>query len=302
VQEAADTSGQAPADPDGDHIGDICEGVLDTLEAVAQGHGETLTGLGTGFTELDYLTRGLEPGSLTVLASRPAMGRTTLLTDICRHNAIKSGVPTLVFTLEESRYAFTRRVMAAECRVAIHHMRSGIMTDEEWTRIARRLPEVVAAPLFIRDTARVNMLRIHLETAEMVSNNDVRLVAIDGVQDIRPEKRSDLREREVGDVVRDLKTMARELNIPVVVTSHLNRGPEQRVDKRPRLDDLRESGAITFASDTLILLHRDDAYEKESPRAGEADLFLAKHRHGPTAMITVAHQGHYGRFVDMAQT
>lgn len=285
-----------------DHIGDICEGLMDTLEAVAQGRGETLAGLGTGFEELDYLTRGLEPGSLTVVASRPAVGRTTFLSDICRHNAVKNRIPTLVFTLEENRYSFTRRVMAAEARIAIHHMRAGTMTDEDWTRFARRLPDVIEAPLFIRDTARADMRRIQLETAEMVEKQDVRLVAIDGIQDIRPEKRSDLREREVGDVVRDLKTMARELNIPVVATSHLNRSPEQRVDKRPRLDDLRESGAITFASDTLILLHRDDAYERDTPRAGEADLFVAKHRHGPAANVVVAYQGHYGRFVDMAQT
>lgn len=284
-----------------DHIGDVCEGLMDTLESVAHGKGETLTGLGTGFEALDYLTRGLEPGSLTVIASRPAVGRTTLLSDICRHNAIKHGVPTLVWTLEENRQSFTRRIMAAEARIAIHHMRAGTMTPEDWTRLGRRFPDVLASPLFIRDTPRVDMRLIQLEAAEMMDKRDVRLVCIDGVQDIRPEKRSDLREREVGDVVRDLKTMARELNIPVVVTSHLNRSPEYRPDKVPRLDDLRESGAITFASDTLIMLHREDAYEKDSPRAGEADLIVAKHRHGPAATVTVAYQGHYGRFVDMAQ-
>ncbi|MFF1444145.1 replicative DNA helicase [Streptomyces sp. NPDC058295] len=284
-----------------DHIGDVCEGLMDTLESVAHGKGETLTGLGTGFEDLDYLTRGLEPGTLTVVASRPAMGRTTFLSDICRHNAIKNNIPTLVFTLEENRQSFTRRVVAAEARVPIHHMRAGTMTDEDWTRLGRRLPVVLESPLFIRDTARVDMRLIQLETATMMEKRDVRLVCIDGVQDIRPEKRSDLREREVGDVVRDLKTMARELDIPVVVTSHLNRSPEYRPDKIPRLDDLRESGAITFASDTLIMLHREDAYEKESPRAGEADLIVAKHRHGPAATVMVAHQGHYGRFVDMAQ-
>ncbi|WP_069766028.1 DnaB-like helicase C-terminal domain-containing protein [Streptomyces sp. LUP47B] len=300
ITEQAGATEEAGAEAS-DLIGDICEGLVDTLETVAQGGGDTLTGLGTGFEELDYLTRGLEPGSLTVVASRPAVGRTTFLSDICRHNAIKNGIPTLVFTLEENRQSFTRRVVAAESRIAIHHMRAGTMTEEDWARLVRRLPTVVAAPLSIRDIPRADMRRIQLETAEMVEKRDVRLVAIDGIQDVRPEKRSDLREREVGDVVRDLKTMARELNIPVVATSHLNRSPEQRADKRPRLDDLRESGAITFASDTLILLHRDDAYERDTPRVGEADLFVAKHRHGPAANIVVAYQGHYGRFVDMAQ-
>ncbi|WP_234444724.1 DnaB-like helicase C-terminal domain-containing protein, partial [Streptomyces sp. NRRL F-525] len=124
-----------------DHVGDVCEGLLDTLEAVAEEQGKRLTGLGTGFRDLDYLTRGLEPGSLTVIASRPAMGRTTLMSDICRHNAITNGIPALVFTLEESRQSFTRRVLAAEARVAIHHMRAGTMPDEDWTRLSRRMPD-----------------------------------------------------------------------------------------------------------------------------------------------------------------
>ncbi|MDG9687739.1 DnaB-like helicase C-terminal domain-containing protein [Streptomyces sp. DH18] len=119
------------------------------------------------------------------------------------------------------------------------------------------------------------------------------------IQDIRPAKRNDLREREVGDVVRDLKSLARELNIPVVATSHLNRNPEQRIGRRPMLDDLRESGVITFAVDTILLLHREDAYTLDTPRASEADFYVSKHRQGPTCTITTPFQGHYGRFVDM---
>jgi replicative DNA helicase len=166
--------------------------------------------------------------------------------------------------------------------------------------MARTAPKIAQAPLYINAPPSLTMATLRDETADLVAEHGVRLLAVDGIQDIRPERRSDLREREVGDIVRDLKTLARELDISVVATSHLNRGPEQRWDKVPMLDDLRESGAITFVADAIILVHRDDAYQKESPRAGEADFIVAKHRNGPQATVTAAFQGHYGRFVDMA--
>lgn len=284
-----------------DSAGSICASLLNNLEDNAKSVYDRAA-ITTGFNELDNLLQGLEPGSLTVIASRPGIGRTTLLTDICRWNAVRQGVPTLAYTLEEKRSAFMQRVLGAESRVALFRMRSGGMNDEDWTRVARRVPDVSGAPLYVRAPGRINMLTLSLEAQEMVEEEGVRLVAVDGVQDIRPDKRSDMREREVGDIARDLKTMVRELDVPVVVTSHLNRGPEQREDKKPMLDDLRESGAITYAADNIILLHREDAYDKASPRGGEADLFVAKYRHGPAALITVAYQAHYGRFVDMAQT
>jgi replicative DNA helicase len=295
-----------------DSLSAMLEGALADVESAGQANygvkpsldtdGAKLPGLSTGFADLDALTGGLTDGSLTVIASRPSMGRTTLLTDICRSTAIRLGVPTLVFTLEESGRDFSRRVLCAEGRVAQHRLRSGGVTDDDWTRLSRRMTAVANAPLFIKAPPRINMLTLAEQAQEMMEKEDVQFIAVDGIQDIRPEKRSDLREREVGDVVRDLKTLARELDVPILATSHLNRGPESRVDKRPRLDDLRESGAITFAADTIVLLHREDYYELDSPRAGEADLFVAKHRQGPTAFITVAFQGHYGRFIDMAAT
>ncbi|GAA0501301.1 DnaB-like helicase C-terminal domain-containing protein [Streptomyces olivaceiscleroticus] len=284
------------------YVDGACVTVLDQLEAAASATNRVPLGLPTSFRDLDTLTGGLEPGTLTIIAARPGMGRTTLLTDICRVNAIKHSTPTLVYTLEESRENFTRRILSAECRVSSHHVRSGTMTDEDWKRFAKRMPAVSAAPLLIKAPARINMLNLALEAAEDVEQHDVKLIAVDGIQDIRPDRRSDLREREVGDIVRDLKTMARELNVAVVATSHLNRAPEQRWDRVPLIDDLRESGAITYAADTVVLLHRPDAYVRDSERAGEADLIVGKLRGGPAATITVAFQGHYGRFVDMAQT
>ncbi|MFJ7242699.1 DnaB-like helicase C-terminal domain-containing protein [Streptomyces olivaceus] len=282
-------------------VGSILAGTLDLIEDAGAGGDDQqsrLLGYPTGFPHLDSVTRGLEPGTLTVIASRPGIGRTTLLTDICRRNAITGGSPVLVFTLEESQDAFVMRVLSAEAGVARHHLRSGRMADADWKRLAKTLPVVSSAPLFVEAPASTDMKAIRETASNMVEKHGVVLIAIDGIQDVRPEKRSDLREREVGDVVRDLKTLARELNVPVVASSHLNRGPENRFGRRPELDDLRESGAITFAADTLLLLHRPDAHDKLD-RPGEADVWLAKHRQGPTGVVTLAFMGHYGRFVHL---
>lgn len=255
----------------------------------------------TGFADLDTLTAGgLRPGTLTVIASRPGMGRTTLLHDICRRNAIRDRRSTVLWTLEEGREDVVTRFLSAEARVPRHQLLAGTMNEAEWERVSHRMKAMEGAQLLIDAPPSATAAVISAQAADLVANHGVRLLAIDGVQDIRPEKRNDLREREVGDVVRDLKTLARELQVPVVATAHLNRSPEQRLDKRPRLDDLRESGAITFAADLIVLLHRDDYYDRESPRAGEADLIIAKHRSGPTAVLTVGFQGHYSRFIDIS--
>lgn len=277
------------------------EQALDRVEATTPTELAQMA-MSTGFADLDGLTQGLHPGTLTVIASRPAMGRSTLLLDICRTTALANRVPTLHVSLEHEISDTTMRLMSAESRVALHHLRSGTMTDEDVTRLNRRLPRIANAPLYLWAPPYLKTADIAERAREEAASRDVRLIAIDGIQDIRPEKRSDLREREVGDVVRDLKALARELQIPVVCTSHLNRAPEQRADRVPALDDLRESGAITFAADTIVLVFRPDAYEKDSPRDGEADLIVAKNRNGPVAVVTVAFQGHYSRFVDMAQT
>lgn len=281
--------------PFNDHLTDA----LDLLEAT-NANGDP-TAIPTGFQDLDALTAGgLRPGSLTVIASRPGMGRSTLLSDICRRNTIRDGRPVAVWTVEETGQDFTSRLISAESRVARDRIRSGNLDNDAWTRVAKCVPQVKDAPLHLEAPASLTTAELAEEAAELVNGRGVKLIAVDGIQDIRPERRNDLREREVGDIVRDLKTLARQLRVPVVATSHLNRGPENRIDKRPRLDDLRESGAITFAADLLILLHREDYYDLESPRAGEADLIVAKHRHGPTATVTVAFQGHYGRFLNFA--
>lgn len=279
------------------HLGEWMRTALDSFENPGGGP----QSVRTGFRDLDALTGGLHPGTLTVIASRPGIGRTTLLSDICRRVAIGDSTPVAAWTLEESGEEFTTRVLCAEARVARHHVTRNCLDEDAWTRLGQTAPHVSTAPLYLKAPAALAMAELRAEALEHAEEDGLRLIAVDGIQDIKPDRRSDLREREVGDVVRELKSLARELNVPVLATSHLNRGAEQRYDRRPMLDDLRESGAITYAADTIILLHRDDAYERESARAGEADLIVAKHRQGPTAVITLAFQAHYGRFVDMPE-
>lgn len=283
-------------------LGDVMEGTLDWIEAVG-GREATLPGVPTGFTDLDSLTGGLHPGQLIVVAARPAMGKTTLGLDFLRSASIKHGLPAALFTLEATGHEIGTRLLSAEARVALHHLRSGTMTDEDWTRLARRMPDVSAAPLYIQDGAYSNVHDLRAHCRYLHSRVGVQLIVIDAVHLLTFGTRPlNSRYEEISEIARCLKLLAKELQLPIVAISTLNRGPEQRTDKRPMISDLRDSGALEDNADVVILIHREDAYEKESPRAGEADLVVAKHRHGPTATIVVAFQGHYSRFVDMAQT
>jgi replicative DNA helicase len=192
------------------------------------------------------------------------------------------------------------RLLSAEARVGLHTMRTGQMSDDDWTRLARRMSEVADAPLFIDDSPNMSMMEIRAKCRRLKQRHELKMVIIDYLQLMSSPKRTENRQQEVSEMSRSLKLLAKELEVPVIALSQLNRGPEQRTDKKPQLSDLRESGSIEQDADMVILLHREDVYERESPRAGEADLIVAKHRNGPTTTVTVAFQGHYSRFVDMA--
>ncbi len=236
------------------------------------------------------------------LASRSMIPthNSALALDIARAASVKTGLTTVLFSLEMSRNEITMRLLSAEARVPLHAMRTGQLGEDDWTRLARRMSEVVDAPLFIDDSPNMSMMEIRSKCRRLKQRNELRLVIVDYLQLMSSPRRVENRQQEVSELSRSLKLLAKELNVPVVALAQLNRGPELRTDKRPLLADLRESGSIEQDSDLVILLHREDAYERESPRAGEADLIVAKHRNGPTATVTVAFQGHYSRFVDMA--
>jgi replicative DNA helicase len=257
----------------------------------------------TGFIDLDsLLSGGFTGGQMIVIGARPAMGKSTIAQDFARGAAIRNKIPTLIESLEMSSGDLSDRILCAEARVPLHHLRQGVVSDSDVARAAARVQDAIAeAPLYINDGALLSLATLRARVRNLVRTKGLRLVIIDYLQ-LMQVGRADNRQQAVADLSRGLKLLAKDFNISVIVLCQLNRGPEQRTEKKPQVSDLRESGAIEQDADIVILLHREDAYEKESPRAGEADLIVGKHRNGPTATITTAFQGHFARFCDMAAT
>ncbi len=280
-------------------LSEILNPTMEEIEANGS-RGDGMSGVPTGFLELDRLTNGLHGGQMIVLAARPAIGKSTLGIDIARSASIKHGMTSAIFSLEMSRSEITMRMLSAEARVPLQNMRKGTMRDDDWQKLAGTMGRLSQAPLFIDDSPNLSLMEIRAKCRRLKQRHDLKLVVIDYLQLMSSGKRVESRQQEVSEFSRALKLLAKELEVPVIAISQLNRGAEQRTDKRPQMSDLRESGSIEQDADIVILLHREDAYERESPRAGEADLIVAKHRNGPTDTIVVAFQGTYARFVDMA--
>jgi len=237
------------------------------------------------------------------LASRAMIPthNSTLGLDFLRSCSIKNRMASVVFSLEMSKSEIVMRLLSAEAKIKLADMRSGRMSDDDWTRLARRMSEISEAPLYIDDSPNLTMMEIRAKARRLKQKSDLKLIVIDYLQLMTSGKKVESRQQEVSEFSRQLKLLAKELEVPVVAMSQLNRGPEQRTDKKPMLADLRESGAIEQDADMVILLHRPDAFERDDPRGGEADLILAKHRNGPTKTVTVAHQLHLSRFTNMAR-
>ncbi|MDO9377669.1 MAG: replicative DNA helicase [Nocardioidaceae bacterium] len=281
-------------------LSDIMEATFDELEAIGARDGK-MAGVPSGFADLDRYTNGFHPGQMIVVAARPGVGKSTLGLDICRSAAIKHGMCAAVFSLEMSRVEITMRLLSAEARVSLHEMRSGQLDDEAWAKLARRMGEVSEAPLFIDDSPNMTMMEIRAKARRLKQRHDLKLIVLDYLQLMTSGRKVESRQVEVSEFSRQIKLLAKELEIPIIAISQLNRGSEQRTDKRPMLSDLRESGSIEQDADMVLLLHRPDMYEDESERLGEADFILAKNRSGQPGTCTVTFQGHYSRFTDMAK-
>jgi replicative DNA helicase len=279
---------------------DLLQPTMDEIDAIASRGGSSL-GIPTGFADLDEVTNGLHPGQMIIVAARPGVGKSTLGLDFARSCSVKHSMTSVIFSLEMSRTEIVMRMLSAEAKIRLADMRGGRMTDDDWTRLARRMSEISEAPLFVDDSPNLTMMEIRAKARRLKQRNDLKLVVVDYLQLMTSGKRVESRQQEVSEFSRALKLLAKELEVPVIAISQLNRGPEQRTDKRPMLADLRESGSLEQDADMVILINRPDAWERDDPRAGEADLILAKHRAGPTSTITVAHQLHYSRFADLAE-
>jgi len=224
----------------------------------------------------------------------------TLALDIARSAAIHNQQATVLFSLEMSKTEITMRLLSAEASIQLQKLRKGELADDDWTKIARTTGRLSEAPFFIDDSPNMSLMEIRAKCRRLKQRNNLKLVVIDYLQLMSSGKRVESRQQEVSEFSRALKLLAKEIEVPVIALSQLNRGPEQRTDKKPMVSDLRESGSIEQDADMVVLLHRESMYEKESPREGEADVIVAKHRNGPTGTIVVAFQGHYSRFTNMA--
>ena len=280
-------------------------GLSDSLEAaihdieLAQNRGGEMTGTPTGFTDLDAYTHGLHAGQLIIVAARPAVGKSTFALDIARNAAVRHNQATIFFSLEMGRSEIAMRMLSAESSIYLQSMRKGTISEGDWTRLAAVRGRINDAPLYIDDSPNMSLVEIRAKCRRLAQQVDLKLVVIDYIQLMSSGKKVESRQQEVSEFSRALKLLAKELGLPVVALSQLNRQAEQSKDKRPELSHLRESGSLEQDADVVVLLHREGIYERDHPRAGEADPILAKQRNGPTGTVTVAFHGQYSRFVNM---
>lgn len=281
-------------------LADIIQPTMDELDELSENGGLAM-GIPTGFIDLDNLTNGLHGGQMIIVAARPGVGKSTIALDFVRSCAIKHNKAAVIFSLEMSKSEIAMRLLSAETEIKLSDMRAGRMSDEDWTRLARRVGEIEQAPVLIDDSANLTMMEIRSKARKLKKSHDIQMIVLDYLQLMSSGKRVESRQQEVSEFSRQLKLLAKELDVPLIAISQLNRGPESRTDKRPQLADLRESGSLEQDADMVMLLYRPDSQDKENERAGEADIILAKHRGGPIDTVQVAHQLHYSRFVDMAR-
>lgn len=280
---------------------ELLDETLGEIEEKEAGHGEN-TGIPTGFVDLDEITHGLHGGQMIIVAARPGVGKSTLALDFMRSASIRHNKTSVLFSLEMSKSEVMMRIFSAEADVHLSAMRGGKMEEEDWARLTRRIGEIDQAPLFIDDSPNLTMMEIRAKARRLKQQYDLALVVVDYLQLMSSGKKVESRQQEVSEFSRQLKLLAKEVDVPVVAISQLNRSVESRgEDALPRVSDLRESGSLEQDADIVLLINRPDATNRDHERAGEADIILAKHRGGPIGTVTVAHQLQYSKFSDRAR-
>ena len=282
---------------------DLVDESLIQLEHIQQ-RDSAFAGVPTGFHDLDELLSGLQAGNLVVVAARPGVGKSSFVTNLARNVAmgdhVHPGAPVVMFSLEMSRFEIGMRLLCAESKVPWDKIRAARVAAEDWTHIVEAAEALHEAPLFIVDSGNVSIVDIRAKARRLKSKNGLGLVIVDYLQLMSGHLRTESRQQEVAEISRSLKLLAKELSVPVIAVSQLNRNPEARADKRPQLSDLRESGAIEQDSDIVMFIHRDDASE-DLAKKNTAQIIVAKHRNGPTATIDLAFQPSLTRFVNIAR-
>ena len=273
---------------------------MDTLEKL-QEQGSSITGLASGFIDLDSLTAGLQPGNLVILAARPAMGKSTLVTNIASHVAVELRKPVVLFSLEMSTMELVQRLLSAEARIDSKRLKTGDLEDRDWIKLSQATGRLAEAPLFLDDNSAINLMEIRSKCRRLKQEHGLSLVIVDYLQLMQSHRRVENRVQEVSELSRGLKILAKELSVPVIALSQLSRKPEDRTDRRPQLADLRESGSIEQDADIVCFIYRDEVYNEESAAKGEAELIVAKHRNGPLKTVRLSFLGHHSRFANMAR-
>lgn len=280
------------------HIKDVLLDTFNRLEELYNSKG-FITGIPTGFTDLDYKTAGLQNSDLILIAARPGMGKTAMALNIAQYAAVQQHVPVAIFNLEMSKDQLVNRMLCSEVMVDSQKMRTGKLEDDDWNKIAQALAPLSEAPIYIDDTPGISVMDIRAKCRRLKLEKNLGLVVIDYLQLMQGRGKTENRQQEVSEISRSLKILAKELNIPVVTMSQLSRGPESRTDHRPMLSDLRESGAIEQDADIVMFLYRDDYYNPETERKNIAEVIIAKHRNGSTGTIDLRWFGEYTKFTNL---
>lgn len=281
-------------------IADIIGPALDKIEELYNNKGR-ITGVPTGFFELDKMTSGLQPNEMVLVAARPAMGKTAFAINIVENAAIKNNIPTVIFSLEMSKEQITNRIISGYAMIEAGKMKNGSITEDDFAKLLKAGGVISKAPIFIDDTPSISVAELRAKCRRLKVENNIGLVVIDYLQlmEAGPGKSNRSRQEEVSEISRNIKAIARELKAPVIALSQLSRSCESRPDKRPMLSDLRESGAIEQDSDIVIFLYRDEYYNEATERKNEGEVIIAKNRSGSTGTVRVGWLGMYTKYVNL---
>lgn len=276
--------------------------LVDTFTQLEQLYNQKqhITGVPTGFADLDYKTAGLHQSDLILVAARPAMGKSAFALNIATNAAVRANVPVAIFSLEMSKEQMVNRILCSEAMVDSNKVRTGTIDDDEWAKLAAASGQLSEAQIFIDDTPGISIMEIRAKCRKLKLEKNIGLVVIDYLQLVQgTNKRGGSREQEISEISRSLKILAKEINVPVIALSQLSRAPEQRPDHRPMLADLRESGAIEQDADIVMFLYRDDYYNEDSEKKNIAEVILAKHRSGSTGTVELLWLGNYTKFANI---
>jgi len=281
-------------------LGDIIKKSFEQLEKL-YGRQSYVTGIPTGFTDLNSITAGFQPGDLIVLAARPSMGKTALALNIAQYISTREKIPVGIFSLEMSKEQIAYRLISAEAEINLHNLRTGFIAKEEWPKLSNAMSTLAEAPIFLDDTPGLTVMEMRAKARRLIAREKAKILIIDYLQLIRSPigLRRANRTEEISEISRGLKTMAKELNIPVIAISQLSREVEKRIDKRPQLSDLRESGAIEQEADVVLLIFRPDYYSSTQEENSITELIIAKQRNGPLGTINLLFMKNYTKFVDL---